>query len=229
MIDQLDPFAQLLTQSLATIGDYAPRILGAILILFLGWLVASVLRSIIKEVGNRIHLDHWLTKIRADRFFDISFSLTNILGILSYWLVYWVFIIAALEQLNIQAVSEGMNSIIGFFPKIFSALIIMSLGFVFGKVSQDVITHLAQTVKTPHAEGFGAVARFLVILFAVVIGIGELGIDTRFFTQNFSLLFAGLIVWFCVATAVGGQEFCKKMFDQIEQIFSEKKKFKDKK
>lgn len=229
MIDQLDPFSQLLTQALSTIGDYAPRVLGAIMILFLGWVVASVLRSLIKEVGNRIHLDRWLTKIKADRFFDVSFSLTNILGILAYWLVYWVFITAALEQLNIQAVSEGMDAIIGFFPNIFSALIIMSLGFVFGKVSQDVISHLAQTVKTPHAQGLGSVARFLVILFAVVIGLGELGIDTRFFTQNFILLFAGLLVWFCVATAVGGQEFCKKMFDHIEEIFFEKKIPKGKK
>jgi len=137
----LQPVQALLNQILLIL----PNLLGAILIGAAGWLVATIVRRIVTNL---------LMVSGADRFgdrlglasSDATHGLSWIAGTIAYVLILIPFAIAALNALQIQAISEpavGMlEMIMGYVPLAFTAVLILFVAYVGGKFVSDLVTNI---------------------------------------------------------------------------------------
>ena len=136
-----EPLNLLLNQIFA----FAPQLLGAGLLLLLAWIVASVLRAVVFRVLSAAKLDQRLAR-EAGVEDEKSAALTGTLADTVYWLVFLFFLPAVLNALSLQGllapVQNMVNKVLDFLPNIFTAGLILAVGWLVARVVQRVVSNL---------------------------------------------------------------------------------------
>ncbi|ABE50054.1 MULTISPECIES: mechanosensitive ion channel [Methylobacillus] len=134
-----DPFAALLTEMFA----YAPRILAALVLALIGWLLASLVRAIITRVLAKTTLDERLAEHAGMA--PISDSLAQAL----FWLVILLFVPAVLGALQLQGLLDPLRDMVGrvldILPNAVAALVIGSVGWIVATVLRNLVSNLLRT------------------------------------------------------------------------------------
>jgi hypothetical protein len=141
MQQALLPVNNLLNQILAAI----PKILEAVLIGFVGWLLAMVVRRIVTNLLAAAGADGLGARFGISRTSGGQ-SLSWIVGTIVYVLILIPTAIAALNALDIQAISQPavamLNDILSAVPKIFTAALILALAYILGRWVGDLVTNI---------------------------------------------------------------------------------------
>ncbi|WP_293151124.1 MULTISPECIES: mechanosensitive ion channel [unclassified Microcoleus] len=135
------PVNNLLNQILAAI----PKILEAVLIGFVGWLLAQVVQRIVTNLLAAAGADSLGARFGISRSSGGQ-SLSWIIGTIVYVLILIPTAIAALNALDIQAISlpaiAMLNTILGALPNIFTAAIILAVAYILGRWIGDLVTNI---------------------------------------------------------------------------------------
>lgn len=135
------PVNNLLNQILAAI----PKILEAVLIGFVGWLLAQVVQRIVTNLLAAAGADSLGARFGISRSSGGQ-SLSWIVGTIVYVLILIPTAIAALNALDIQAISlpaiAMLNTILGALPNIFTAAIILAVAYILGRWIGDLVTNI---------------------------------------------------------------------------------------
>ncbi len=141
----LQPVQNLLNDVLAAL----PKILKALLIGVVGWVIARVVRGIVTNL---------LTAAGADRLgarFGLSRStggqsLSWLVGTIVYVLILIPTATAALDALQIPSISGPatamLNQILNALPQLFTAVLILVAAYVLGKFVADLVTNILTSV-----------------------------------------------------------------------------------
>ncbi|NIO72750.1 MAG: mechanosensitive ion channel, partial [Anaerolineae bacterium] len=138
-----------LTQLLNQVFEYAPRLLGAGLVLLVAWIVASVLKFAISRVLTAAKLDERLgTSAGLEE--EKRVPLAQTLGNAVYWLIFLLALPAVLSALELegllQPVQGMINQILGFLPNIFAAGLILAVGWFIARIVQQIVTNLLAAI-----------------------------------------------------------------------------------
>ncbi|MEG5175934.1 mechanosensitive ion channel [Microcoleus sp. B3-D7] len=141
MQQALLPVNNLLNQILAAI----PKILEAVLIGFVGWLLAMVVRRIVTNLLAAAGADGLGARFGISRTSGGQ-SLSWIVGTIVYVLILIPTAIAALNALDIQAISQPaiamLNTVLGALPNIFTAALILGVAYFLGRWISDLVTNI---------------------------------------------------------------------------------------
>ena len=140
-----------LTQLLNQVFEYAPRLLGAGLVLLVAWIVANVLKFAISRVLTAAKLDERLgTSVGLEE--EKRVPLAQTLGNAVYWLIFLLALPAVLSALELegllQPVQGMINQILGFLPNIFAAALILAVGWFIARIVQQIVTNLLAAIGT---------------------------------------------------------------------------------
>lgn len=140
-----EPINRFLTQVL----EFAPRLLGAALLLLIAWAVASIVKLILSRVLGAAKLDERLGS-GAGLEEEQQISVTKPLTEAVYWLIFLLFLPMVLGTLELQGLLEpvqGMlNKVLGFLPNIFTAGLILAVGWFVARLVQRIVTNLSAAV-----------------------------------------------------------------------------------
>lgn len=129
---------------LNTLWGYLPNILAAILVLWVGFFIARLVRELLVPVFGRLKVDTLQEK--AGIHVSDTGRLSNTLAYIVYVLILIPVIIAALQVLNIEAVSapaiQMLDTIFKFIPNILAALVIIIIGCMVAKFSGNIVESL---------------------------------------------------------------------------------------
>ncbi|MDO5691199.1 MAG: mechanosensitive ion channel [Pseudomonadota bacterium] len=132
-------FAALTTQ----LFEYAPRLLGALLLALLAWLVATLVRGITQKLLDRTTLDEKLSE--HANISPISDSLSNAL----FWLVILLFVPAILGTLRMDGLLSPLQDMtakaVDILPNIVAALVIGGVGWILATVLRNLVTNLLRS------------------------------------------------------------------------------------
>lgn len=142
-----DPLNQLLIQ----IFQYAPRLVGAGLLLVAAWVLASILRFFVSRVLKAAKLEERLGTLAGVEEVE-RVPLAKTLGDAVYWLIFLLFLPAVLGALAVEGLLEpvqGMiTKILEFLPNIFAAGLILVIGWFVARIVQRIVTNLLAAVGT---------------------------------------------------------------------------------
>ncbi|GAA5220225.1 mechanosensitive ion channel [Membranihabitans marinus] len=123
---------------LQSISNYLPGVVGAILVLFIGWLVASGLRRLTQSLLKRTNLDNRLFK-RAKS----TVSPEKFLAKLVYYSIMVVVLLVVLEMLGVRQVldplKEMASEFFGFVPNVIAALVIGYVGYIIATIASELV------------------------------------------------------------------------------------------
>jgi hypothetical protein len=142
---QLGQIVQPLNQMQAEFFEYIPRIVGAGLIFFVGYLVATLARRVVETALTAANVDGWLQKAGLSRITGAS-GLARTVGTLVFVLIIIPVAISALNTLQIAAISTPavavLSTVLSAIPRLIAAAIVLGIAFVIGRWVSGVVEQL---------------------------------------------------------------------------------------
>lgn len=142
---QLTAVSAPLNQLLGEFFAFVPKLVGAIVTFFVGFLLATIAKRLVVAALEAANLDRWLQKAGLNRVTGAS-GLAKALGTLVFVLILIPTAIAALELLDIQAISQPavavLNEILTAIPNVLAAAIVLAIAFVIARWVSTLIEQL---------------------------------------------------------------------------------------
>jgi len=198
-----------LTAGLTHFFGAIPNIIGALLLLAIGWFIAGVLGAIVVRLVRAIHIDTVADRVGANAFLARSgakLKVGDVLGEIVKWVVRLVFIEMAAEQLGMPQVSQVINSILAFVPNIIVAAIILGVGMFLGQIVGGLVRASASEAQIGSADTLATVASGAVVAFAIIAALNELNVAPVVVNTLYIGLVAAISLALGLAFGLGGRE-----------------------
>ena len=220
MREQSDIFIQSINEFFIKLATFLPQIIGAIIILVIGWLIAKIIKSVSIKLLKLIRLNIITEKAGVDKFLQdggLKKSSIGIIGSLFYWLIILIVLLAALNSLGLSVASELFNRIILFIPNIIVAIIVLILGLFFAKFVSEVLVAYIKNVGIKHVETIGKIAQYAIIIFVVSIVLTQLNIGEEIILTAFQIFFGAICLALALAFGLGGKEWASRIIEKFEK------------
>jgi len=207
-----DPVRSFLTQA----GEIFPKILLAIVILIVGWLVAKVVRFVVVKALRAINFNVLTEKAGLDGFLRQGggeTDTTGILGLLVYWLIILTALLVASNSVGLAAVTELIGRIVLFVPRVIVAVVILAFGAYFARFIGVTVTAYCKNLDMPDATLLGRLAMYAIIVFVAMIAIDHLGLGD-IIRETFLIILTAVALALALAFGLGGQ---KRAADFLER------------
>ena len=202
---------------LAQAGALLPKLVLAMVILLVGWLLAKLLRVAVAK-GLRAVNFHILTeRAGIDGFLrqgGIGTDTGGVVVLLLYWLVILAALMIAFNSLGLTHVTEVVGRVALFIPDVILAVLILAFGGYFARFMERTITAYGKNVGVADAELLGQLARYAILVFVVLIALEQVQVATELVHQSFLILLAGVVLAAALAFGLGGQQWAAKMLER---------------
>lgn len=143
---QLNSIAAPLQGLLDQLMSFIPNLLGGGILILIAWIAATVVKKLIVAALNATDWDERLSRSAN---LEEGVPLGESLGTLAYWLIWLVFLPGILDALGLQGILAPVQSMVdeifAFLPNIFSAGIILVVGYFVARIVRDIVTNLLAT------------------------------------------------------------------------------------
>ena len=190
-----------------------PLVIGALIIILVGWLIAGVLARLTTEVLRRVGADRLFAehggRVYGDRSRDFKPSVVG--GELVKWLVRLIFLVAAANVLGLTQVSELLNDVLLWIPNLIVAAIILLVAPLLARFVRSTIEVGAGEMGFTNASLLGRIAEIAIVAFAVIIAINQIGIAANLVNALFFGIVAALALAFGLAFGLGGRDVAAQL------------------
>ena len=114
-----------------------PNVLGALVILIVGWFVTKLVVRIVKKtlkIAKANRLDDKLNEIELVEGKNLNFDTVKIVSKFIKWLMYIMLLIMISDVLNLTMISQQISNLLSYLPQLFSALVIFTIGLILANV-----------------------------------------------------------------------------------------------
>ncbi|MDZ8188910.1 MAG: mechanosensitive ion channel [Nostoc sp. ChiSLP02] len=126
---------------------FMPRVLGAVAILFVGWLIAAIAAAVTRKILNSTNIDNRIAAGITGRQ-DVP-NVEKLISDLVFWSIILLTAVAVLQTLNLEIASRPLNifleQLVGFLPKLVGAGILLATAWVLATIVKIVSVRLLDT------------------------------------------------------------------------------------
>ena len=194
---------------------FLPNLLGCLVLLLVGFIVAKVVAGIVRKVLDKIGLDRHLHSSDANKYVDRVIpgaSPTRGIARVVFWLVFVFFLFAAIGALKIPAVTTFMNQVLAYLPNIIVAILIFVVAaLVAGAVAAGVAKLMGDT---PTGKIVATVVPALVMVIALFMILDQLKIAETIVTIAFGATMGALALGLALAFGLGGRDVAARLLEE---------------
>ncbi|MGH3598681.1 MAG: mechanosensitive ion channel family protein [Pseudonocardiaceae bacterium] len=192
--------------------NYLPQLLGAIIVLVVGYLIAKILDKIITKLLEKAKLDEKLGSNQGGKYAEKvspDGKPSKLVGGAVFWVIMLFVISSAISTLGIPALTGFMNLVLSYLPNVLAALLI----FIVAAVVASAIGGLVHKTMgdTPTGNVVGTAGPALVMAIAVFMILTQLGIAPVIVTATYIALIGALALASALAFGLGGRDAAAEM------------------
>jgi hypothetical protein len=206
-MDNVNMLVEPIRASLHQIGAFLPRLLLAILVLVVGWLVAKLVRFAIVRALHAINFNVVTEKAGIDRFLSqggAEVDTIRVLGGLFYWLVILAALMIAFNSLDLAYVTDLLGRVVLFVPRVMVAVVILVFGAYFARFIGTAVATYLRNLGAREAGLMGRLALYAIMTFAIMIALDQLGLGD-IIRETFLVLVGAVALALALAFGLGGQ------------------------
>src|SRR5213078_716309 len=193
---------------LLQVGEFFPRVLLAILILIVGWLLAKALRFASVKALRAVNFNVLTEKAGIDGFIRQGggeLDTTQILGLLIYWLAILAALMIAFNSMGLAYVTDLVGRVLLFVPRVIVAIVILAFGAYLARFVGAAVTTYCKNIALPDAPLLGRLAFWAILVFVVLVALDQLGLGD-IIRQSFLIILAAFALALALAFGIGGQK-----------------------
>ncbi len=198
-----------LREVLGKLLGFAPQLLGAVLLVLLGFLLARLLDSLFSRLLARLGLDRLMADTGLPGLLERSgfrLGISGLVGKIIYWFVLLIFLISAAELLELERVSAMLDLLALFLPKVFAAGLVLLGGILLGELAGRLARGAAEGVGLEHSGSLGRIAQGLVIIISISVAIGQLEVKTDLLNLVIAIVLTSVGLALALAFGLGSRE-----------------------
>ncbi|MFC1657868.1 hypothetical protein ACFL1D_00630 [Candidatus Omnitrophota bacterium] len=212
----IEPVKEMLTK----IANFIPTLIGALVILVVGWIVAKIFKGLVNRILVVIRFDIVADKANVSEILSkggIKISARQMICNLAYWLVMIMVLVMVVNAIGLTVASQLLDGLLAYIPKVIAAIFVLILGMFLGNVISGVVRTAASNANLPRAQMLGSISHWAIVIFAATISLGQLGIAPLLVTSTFNILFGGICLALALAFGLGGKDAAAKYIEELKR------------
>jgi hypothetical protein len=189
--------------AIGTMVAYIPKIIVAIIILIIGLFVGRIAGKIISKVLDKIGVDEAVDKTMiGDTLKKSGMTTVGFFDAVVKWFFYIIFIMAAVNVLNIEILTTFMHQLVLYIPHLLAGIIVLVVGLILVNVIMKWVGEQLTTREVAYADIIAPVLKALFSLVVIVIALDQLLIDTAIIYTFLVPLAWGLAAGIAIALGI---------------------------
>ncbi len=205
-----------------TVATGLPKLLWAIIIFIIGWIIAGFAYKILAKLGKVLKIDSGLQATGLPQAFERAghkLSVGKLIGWLVKWFIVVAFLMTALDVLDLQSTTGLLRGIVNYIPQVIIAIFVFFAGFVVADFVKKLIKGSTKMVNFKSAGMLSNIARISVLVFTFLIVLNLLGIGREIVNVLFTGAVAMVALAGGLAFGLGGRDAAAKAIEKAKHDF----------
>jgi len=199
--------------------DFIPNLIGAIIVFLIGWLISIALGKLIAEILKRIKFNRifekggWKTALEKA---EIKVDASSFIGAIIKWVLLIVFLAAAVEILGFDQLTVFLTQkVLPFLPNVVVAAFIFVIAVIIADILEKVVRAAVEGARVGYGQLVGAIVRWSIWVFAILIILSQLGIGETFMTDLFRGIVVMIVLAIGLAFGLGGKDVAAEILQDL--------------
>ena len=190
-----------LTETFSSFGTALPNIIGALLLLLIGYFIAKIIARIIRKALQMAKVDTLADKLQDIDLISksgINIVPSAIISKIVYYMIFLAFVIASADALGVAEISTLIKQLVAYIPKVLIAAVIIAVGLWIANSIKDIVKTALDSMGV-NASGIIANVVFYFLFITIALSALEVAeIPMDFLTGNIQLLLGGAVLAFAI-------------------------------
>ena len=200
--------------------DFLPNLIGALVILVIGLVVAAGLGTLVEKIFDALKLDTFLGKLGIVPYVEragLRLRGARFLGQLVDWFLVVAFLLAASDVLGLSALSGFLRDVLFYIPNIVVAVLIMLATVVVGNFLKRVVVASVMSAKLHAAHFLGTLTWWSVVVFGLLAALVQLNIAVSIINSLITGFIAMLALAGGLAFGLGGRDYAAHLLNKLKE------------
>lgn len=217
-----EAFLLAISNILTNVLSYLPTVVAALFVFLVGLVLAKWIKALVVKILDKIKLSTIIKKSGFEPFLEkaeITIKIEDILGGIVKWLIILVFFITTVNILGLTTVSLVLNNILGYIPRVVSAILVLTVGVLVAGLVEGVVKGALAQVDLKTARLLGKISSYIVVIFAALAAINELQIAQALVNALFIGVVGMLALGFGLAIGLGAKDLVANILEEWYKNF----------
>lgn len=223
-MNRFESFSEAMMSSLAfamaTLFAALPKILGFIVILVIGWIVAALLSKGVAALLRTVKFNDLAQRAGLTAFvqqMDVGGDAAGLIANIVKWFVRLIALVVAFDALGLPAVSDVLRQLLLWLPNLIVAMVVLVVaGLLAGALSKIVRGATAQAGFS-NPDALATVAKVAVWGFAIVVAVNQIGVAATLVNTLVMAIAGAMALAFGLAFGLGGRDEAAKLLVNWKQ------------
>ena len=214
---QFDLILDSLQRSWFQIAEYFPRVLTAVVLLILGWLIARTVQRIVVRLLRLARLEAAAEQTGVDDFLvrgGVRFTVVTLIGEIFYWGLLLIFAVAVFNLIGLTMSPESVARLTSYVPNVMAALVVLIFGSLGARLIRGLVVAYLGNVGVKGSERIGLLVQGALVAFVVLLALEQLRIDVKLLASAFQLAFGGICLALAIAFGLGGRNWAESILER---------------
>ena len=216
----LNGVTQTLNAALEMALHILPKILGMVIIVAVGWVIAMIVKIILRHALNLVKFNVLCDNVGASQMLtkaDLP-PPTELLARLVFWVTWATFLMLGISTLGLVVLQEQISRFFLYVPQIFVALLILLIGILLANfVSRAVLLGMVNA-NVPSARLLSNAVRMFIVILTVAMALEHVALAKSVVLIAFSIAFGAVMLGLAIAFGLGGRDVARRF---LERQFTE--------
>jgi hypothetical protein len=198
-----------LTSALALLLSAIPKVLGFVVILVIGWLIASALAKVVSSVLRAVKFNDLAQRAGLTGFVQkmgLQTDAAGFMALIAKWFVRMIVLVSAFDALGLPAVSQVLQQLLLWLPNLVVAIIALVIGGLAANALGKLVRGATAESGLGSPDLLASIARVAVWAFAIVVAVNQIGIATTLINTLFMATVGAVALALGLAFGLGGRE-----------------------
>jgi hypothetical protein len=204
--------------------EFLPSVLGALIVLVVGWIIAVALGRLTVQILRAFRIDQMAEKMGFKKAFQragYELTVTSWVGGLVRWFLIIVFVMAAADIIGLTQVTEFLSRVVLYIPNIIVAAVILLAAMLVANFLGKVVYASVKMGGLRSADFVAAVTRWSVMVFAVLAALDQLGVARPIIGTLVTGFVAMIALAGGLAFGLGGRDLAASILKKAKKEISE--------
>jgi hypothetical protein len=195
-----------------------PKIIGFLLILGIGWMLAALTAGAAAAILRRMRFNDMAHRSGLAGVVQSTGMDTDAIGFVALstkWFIRLIALVVAFDALGLAAVSETLRQLLLWLPNLIVALVILVLGGLAANSLRSIVRASAASGELGNPTLLASLAYGAVWAFAIVVAVYQVGIASELVATLFTALVAALALAVGLAFGLGGRETAGQLIHDL--------------
>jgi len=216
-MQSIDIFLESTREFLHQLAVFLPRLLLALFVVAVGWLVAKAVRFAVERALRAANFNVLTERAGTDNFLrqaGMRGDTSTLFGLFAGWMVILATLIIACNGLGLTYITELLGKAVLYSPRLLVAMLIVIFGSYCARFVGEAVQSYCNEAQIPDADLIGRIARYVVMTLVVMIALSQVEIGGDIVQHTFLIILAGLMLAIALAFGLGGKEWARSLLER---------------